>query len=449
MNDRLPPNNPEAERGMLGCIILESKVVMPEIRAILPPESFYDLRNQSVYRMACELFDSGKAADEFTILCELKKAGLQTEVPMEYINALPQSSPSAYNWPTYLEELQRDMILRRLIRNGTDIAARAYDAPRDIEPLLASFEAESLAVRQYATPQAEFVDFTAMQKRLLAEYTEAMTDSGRKGLKTGFDDLDRIVGGLRAQEFIVLAGSPSSGKTSLALNIARNAAIKQQIQTGIVSLETSGYKVVHRLNCIASGASGARLLNGRPLEDDLKKLAGATSALKTIGEHLLIYDRGAVNSSQAVAMMRRQYAKGARLFILDYLQLLDAPQKTNSGNERMTLVSKAIKGAAKELDCPIIAISSLNRNAAKENRAPTRSDLRETGQLEFDADVIILLHPTNPQDNEVRTVEVNVDKNKDGETAKTELRFFPQCMQFENASKIQPQDVPKHRQHND
>lgn len=446
--DRLPPNNPEAERALLGCAILGASIVMPEIRSTVSPDAFFDIRHRALWLSAVSLFDAQRPIDEVSIVSALRQSSeLEGVGGIPFISELLNAAPSPHAWSHYLEDLNQSLICRRLIQHATQLTARAYESPKDIEALLSTVESECLNIRQFATPKAEFVDWREVRRKTMDYYESAMSEQGRTGLRTGFSDLDRIIGGLRSQEFIVLAGTPSSGKTSLALNIARNAAVTQSIKTGVVSLETSGFKVVHRMNCIASGASGARLLNGLPLESDISMLGAASKELSTIGKHLLIYDRGAVNSSQAVSMMRRQYAQGARLFVLDYLQLLDAPQKTSNGNERMTLVSKAIKGAAKELDCPVIAISSLNRQSAKEGRAPTRSDLRETGQLEFDADVIILLHP-NSDDPETRTVNVNVDKNKDGETGKVELMFFPPCMRFKNAA-IEYQQKPTKNQHND
>lgn len=446
IEETLPPHDIEAERGMLGAILIDGAIVMPEVRHVLPAEAFYDFRNREVWESACELFDQQNDCTQAGLVFSMRKSGKSEELASFPVMAsLVNDCHSAHNWPVYLEELQNHLILRRLIRHGSDVSTRALQKPEDVQGLLSWVERESLAIRQYATPKSEFVDFKAMRLKTLDEYQNAMTSDGRKGLNTGFPDLDYLIGGLRAQEFIILAGTPSSGKTSLALNIAKNA-VKQGVKTGMVSLETSGYKLVHRLNCIVSGASGSRLLNGRPIQEDMDKLTNASVKLKEVGEHVLIYDKGANNCAQAVAMMRRLYAKGCRLFILDYLQLLDAPQKTSNGNERMTLVSKAMKAAAKELDCPLIAISSLNRQSAKDGRAPTRTDLRETGQLEFDADVIILLHSdgNNPA---CRTVSVNVDKNKDGETGKCELLFYPPSMQFESVAKINETDIP--RNHHD
>lgn len=447
--DSLPPHEIEAERGMLGAILMDSALVMTEVRHLLPPEAFYDTRLRQIWDTACEIHDKQQDVNQATVVFAMRKAGNSDEVfTFALMEELIGSCPSVHQWPTMLEVLQNQLILRRLLQHGADVSSRAMDKPENVSGLLNEIERESLAIRQYATPKAEFVNFKEMRRKTLSDYEDALSHEGRKGLKTGFPDLDLIIGGLREQEFIIVAGTPSAGKTSLALNIARNAALQQNTMTGMVSLETSGFKLVHRLNCIVSGASGSRLLNGRPIQSDMDKLTVAANDLKIIGERVLIYDRGANHSAQAVAMMRRMYAKGCRLFILDYLQLLDAPQKTSNGNERMTLVSKAMKAAAKELDCPIIAISSLNRQSAKDGRAPTRTDLRETGQLEFDADVIILLHSdgNNPS---ARTVSVNVDKNKDGETGKCELTFFPPSMQFESAAKINESDIPRRQHEND
>lgn len=431
--DRLPPHSPEAESGLLGCVLLNAKITMAELRGQLTAEMFYDLRHQILWRAACELFDSQRPCDISTLLIEIRKANCFNDVysAVQFLDAVCNSSPSAHNWEHYYEIVRERFILRKIIQHSSEFSQLAYNASAETEPILSRFESESLAIRHCATMRAEFVDFKATRKLVLDEYERAMTETERPGLRTGFIDLDRIVGGLRAQEFIVVAGTPSAGKTSLVLNIAAKAAA-MDVKSGFISLETSGKKLVHRLNCIASGACGHRLLNGKPLQGDMDALCSANHKIKTIADHVMIYDQG-VNAPQAVSIMRRMHAKGARLFILDYLQLLEAGQKTSNGNERITLVSRAMKAAAKELDSPLICISSLNRESSKENRAPKQSDLRESGQLEFDADVIWLLHSTD-QGSECRTVECNVSKNKDGETGKVILTFKPSSMQFENSA---------------
>jgi replicative DNA helicase len=237
---------------------------------------------------------------------------------------------------------------------------------------------------------------------------------------------------LREQEFIVLAGSPSSGKTSLALNIAVNAALRSDTKSAVISLETSGIKVVHRLNCIVSGASGQNLLNGTPTEGDLLKMSRKSKDMRIVGERVSIYDKSGLTPRQCLSVMRQAYADGARLFIVDYLQLLDAGQNTKGSYEKASYLSKAMKMAAKELNSPIICVASLNRASAREGREPNMSDLRDSGQIEYDADKIILLHALDNAED-ARTVQAHVAKNKDGMTGKATLSFLPECMQFRNA----------------
>lgn len=433
--DRLLPNNPEAERGILGCVLLDSGAIMPEIRHVLPEDAFYDGRHQILWRALCELFDEQKVCDSITVYSKLRTENkIDDAGGFSYLSALPDASASSLAWRDYVALAQKDMLLRRAIRFGSELVGSAYETSRDVDSFLDAMESDCLAIRRDMVKQSQGVDWKVMRKRTMDEYQEALSQNGRKGLKTGFTDLDIIMGGLREQEFILIAGSPSSGKTSLALNIIKNAS-KQGVKSGLLTLETSGFLIVHRLNCIVSRADGARLLNGTPLERDINLLVSATSELEKIGANLIIHDETVSNCAQAASVLRWMHSQGARLFVVDYLQLLDAPFRTSNGNERMTAVSKAMKNAAKELNCPLIAISSLNRESAKEQRAPRRSDLRESGQLEFDANVILLLHPEDyAQDG--RTIHVNVDKNKDGETGKVQLVFLPSCMRFEDASRV-------------
>lgn len=443
--EKLPPHNDKAERGLLSCVMLDRHKVMPELRHVVDREIFYDLRHAAIWDAACKLHDAQMNVDYATIETQLKESGADISIP--YLVEIMEGTPTSANWPTFLAKLQSAHVLRSIIKISTEFSARAFESGADAGKLQEQFEQSSLSIRGSLNKKHSFADNTALRSKLLADYSSAM-DGVVSGIKTGFPDLDFRMGALKEQEFIVLAGTPSSGKTSLVLNILVRAAKQHGTKSAIISLETSSEKIMHRLNAIVSGASGERMASGRPTAQDLCRMESAGQEIKKISDSILIYDQSGLTPRQCVSVFRQAYSSGARLFVVDYLQLLQAGFGAKGAYEKMTEISKAMKNAAKELQTPVICIASLNRRSNQEQRAPMISDLRDSGQIEYDADKIILLHSddTGP---EARTVLVNLAKNKDGGTGSIKLVFFPDNMQFHDASKIDDNDVPTRKVHND
>lgn len=439
--DVLPPHDEAAEKALLGCIMLKPDV-MAELRSQVIPELFYALKNRMIWDACCEIVDSGSRLDSVTLSIRLTSQHVLDKIGLDYIGALEDFTPSGHNWAEYLGQLRECYALRSIIRQCTEYAGRAQDRSNASTAILDAFELETANIRMGIAPGRDFADNTAIGKQLMTDYQAAMDCQVKPGLQTGFADLDNIIGGMKPQDLIVVAGSPSAGKTSLVLNIAQHVALEAGVTVGVVSLETSAKKLLHRNNCSIARVNGGRLMTGKPQNQDLDRLFASSKTIKKSHAKLIISDRGGLTAYHAASLMRRQHQKGARLFILDYLQLLRIEGKSGNRNEEVGKISNVMKAVAKELDCPVIVICAINRSSERENRAPKMSDLRESGQLEFDADICLLLHPQD-QNQDVRTVEVNVAKNKDGETGKINLTFFPPEMRFESAARFSQDDIPQ------
>jgi replicative DNA helicase len=276
----------------------------------------------------------------------------------------------------------------------------------------------------------------AIQKALIQKYQEAHERKLAPGLMSGFYDLDRLAGGMMAQEMIVVGGVPSAGKTTLAMNIGL-AVAQSGVTVSVCSLETSAEKLIHRFHCMAGRVDGGPFLRGEPTEGDFPKITAGINRVNAIADRLLIHDES-MSDTQLAAVCRRDYQRGARLFIVDYLQLIQS--KGDGEFERVTKASKCIKSIAKELNCPVIVVSALSRQEKGKPRKPSLNDLKQSGQIEYDADKVYLLHCETNED--IRAVECDVAKNKDGAKGTVSLTLFACQFRFESTSPVSAEDVP-------
>lgn len=438
--DRLPPYDQEAEQAVLGCVLLAPNESMPECLAHLRAgaESFYDLRHQEIYRHFLALYDEHRVVDVVTVRERLASSGrLEDCGGLEYLAALPDTSASPSSIGAYLEIVQKNYLLRTIIHVCTEHVARAYEVNGDSADFLDGFEAAALAIRNEIQPLSGWVNIPAIQAQLSEEYEAAYHQGRPMGLLTGFDDLDRISGGMLDQEMIVVAGLRSSGKTTIAMNVAYRVA-RRGIGVGILSLETSGKKIIHRMACSIGKFDGSGLLKGETTPIDAPKAVAAFSKLNRCRNKLMISEEGALTPTQISATARRMAQAGARLFIIDYLQLIGSSGRGEY--ERATAASKAIKNLAKQLNAPVIIISSLSRESDKADRPPKLSDLRASGQIEYDADKVWLLY-SEKLEGEVRTVDLHVAKNKDGPTGSVKMKFFASQFRMASTSRIDGAEI--------
>jgi replicative DNA helicase len=453
--DRLPPHSPEAEQGVLGCVLLSPNDCMGECieRFKAGTEVFYDLRHQTIFSMLVEMYDSREAIDLITLQQRLKNKQLLEEVGgITYLAALPDMVPSAANLSYYLDIVMEKYLLRKMIHTCTEVVGRVYDYEGEVDALLDEVERDILRISE-----SRVQNLTITIKDLVKKAISTIEDFHQRqgmltGVGTGFTDLDKMTSGLHGGEMVVIAARPSMGKTSLAMNIAEYVAIEQRLPVGVFSLEMTSESLVLRMLCSRSRVNLRNVREGFLAERDFPKLTG--SAGKLANAPLFIDDSSALSILQLRAKARRMWQQyGIKLFVIDYLQLLHSTaRRAENRQQEIADISSGIKSLAKELSVPVIVLSQLNRELEREkNRKPRLSDLRESGAIEQDADVVGLLYKPSSGDDEESgnaaeedAVPVNllIAKQRNGPTGDVNLTFLKSYTRFESAAKVSEEDVP-------
>ena len=453
--DRLPPHSPEAEQGVLGCILLSPNDCMGECIEKFKgsEEVFYDLRHQTIFRSLCEMYDAREAIDVITLQQRLKDAQLLEQVGgISYLSVLPDTVPSAANLSYYLEIVREKYLLRRMIHVCTDVASRVYDYEGEVDALMDEVERDILRISE-ARVQAHTTTIKELVKKAINTIEDFHQRQGMlTGIPTGFNDLDKMTSGLHGGEMIVIAARPSMGKTSLAMNIAEHVAIEAKLAVGVFSLEMTSESLVLRMLCSRSRVNLRNVREGFLAERDFPKLTGAAG--KLAGSPLFIDDSSGLSILQLRAKARRMAQQyHIKLFVIDYLQLLHSTaRRAENRQQEIADISSGIKALAKELNVPIIVLSQLNRELEREkNRKPRMSDLRESGAIEQDADLVGLLYKPNADEDETaggapgeEAVPVNllIAKQRNGPTGDVNLTFLRSYTRFESAAKVSDDDVP-------
>ncbi|HEU5124433.1 MAG TPA: replicative DNA helicase [Verrucomicrobiae bacterium] len=455
--DRLPPHSPECEVGVLGCVLLSPNESMPECIEKLKAgaEVFYDLRHQTIFSTLMEMFDKREAIDVITLQQRLKDRQLLEQVGgLSYLASLPDAVPSAANLSYYLDFVFEKFLLRKMIHTCTDVVAKVYDFEGEVDMLMDEVERDILKISE-ARVVGENDTIKELVKKAITTIEEYHQRQGMlTGVPTGFTDLDKMTSGLHPGEMVVIAARPSMGKTSLAMNIAEHVAIDQKIPVGVFSLEMTSESLVLRMLCSRSRVNLRNIRDGFLAERDFPKLTG--SAGKLANAPLFIDDSSGLSILQLRAKARRMHQQhGIKLFVIDYLQLLHSTaRRAENRQQEIADISNGIKSLAKELEVPIIVLSQLNREMEKDkNRKPRMSDLRESGSIEQDADLIGLLYkpssgddddnPTNAGETEdAVAVNLLIAKQRNGPTGDVNLTFLRSFTRFENAAKISDDDVP-------
>jgi replicative DNA helicase len=457
--DRLPPHSPEAEQGILGCILLSPNECAGECVEKLKAgaEVFYDLRHQMIFKELVGMYDQRESIDIITLQQRLKDKQVLDQVGgIAYLSQLPDLVPSAANLSFYLEIVREKFRLRKMVQLCTQTVANVYDFEGDADNLMENFEREALNLQHIdqVTEQVSMKDAVKAAIVTVEEYH--MRQGGLIGLPTGFIDLDKMTGGLMNSEMFVLAGRPSTGKTSLAMNIAEFVAINQQLPVGVVSLETTTHNLVMRMLASLARVNMRNIREGFLAERDFPKLTGAAGKLSTAP--IFIEDISGISIMEMRARARRlQQAHGIRLLIIDYLQLLIAlinGRRPENRQREVAEISSGIKALAKELKIPVIAISQLNRQLDRDKqRKPMLADLRESGSLEQDADMVGMLYRCKRQldedeedeDGEVIPVNLRIAKQKNGPCGDVPLTFLKAYTRFESAAKVADEDEPQRK----
>lgn len=436
--NKLPPQNIDAEKSLLGSILID-KDGINKVADHLRAEDFYSRGHQLVYEAAFALFEKREPIDLLSLSNKLQEMGSLEQIGgRAYLTSLATSVPTSAHVSSYAKIVQRKKMLRDLIDAATHINNLGYQEEDDVENLLDEAEKKLFSVSQKSLTK-NFVPL----KGTLAEAIERITsqDAGiLRGLKTEYRDLDNLLGGLQKSDLIVLAARPSIGKTAFATNIALRAA-KQNIPVGVFSMEMSLDQVVDRLISIASGVSLWKLRTGKlshkEEHDDFLRI---TMACDDLGQlPLFIDDTPSPNILQMRAMARRLQAEhGLGLLIVDYLQLMSSRKSYESPVQQVTEISRGLKGLAKELNIPIIAISQLSRAIEqRDGHKPRLSDLRDSGSIEQDADLVMFIHREDKvnaerakENNMLNVAQLVIAKHRNGPTGEIEFRIDPESLQF-------------------
>jgi replicative DNA helicase len=399
-----------------------------------------------------EMYDTKVPIDTITLQQRLKdKQQLDGVGGLAFLSALPDAVPSAANLDYYLNIVREKHVLRKMIHACTGVVGRAYEHEGEVDGLLDEVERDILKISE------ERVETSSnSMKELVRQAITTIEDYHQgtlTGLGTGFIDLDRMTSGMHGGEMIVIAARPSMGKTSLAMNIAEAVAIDQKQPVGVFSLEMTADSLVLRMLCSRSRVNLRNIRDGFLAERDFPKLTGAAGKLASAP--LFIDDTPGLSILQLRAKARRMWQQyGIKLFVIDYLQLLHSTaRRAENRQQEIADISNGVKALAKELKVPVIVLSQLNREMEKDkNRRPRMSDLRESGAIEQDADLVGLLYKPNSNDDEENSgggadheavpVTLFVAKQRNGPTGDVALTFLKAYTRFESAAKISGEDVP-------
>jgi len=436
---RVPPHSIQAEQAVLGGLMLENGA-WDQVADRVGQRDFYRREHQLIFHAIAALAERGKPFDVVTLAEELDHKGeLNGAGGFAYLGALANDTPSAANIRAYADIVREHSVVRQLIRVGTEIADSGYRPDgRRVPELLDSAEQKVFEIaQQKARDSAGFVPIKNLLTKavnrieLLYERDDPIT-----GVSTGFNDLDDMTSGLQPADLVVIAGRPSMGKTSFAMNIAENVAIKSKLPVAVFSMEMPGEALTLRMISSLGRIDQHRVRTGR-LEDP--EWARLTSAVSLLAEApIFIDDMAALTPTEVRARARRlvREAGSLGLIVIDYLQLMQAPSEGETRATEISIISRSLKALAKELNVPVIALSQLNRNLEQRpNKRPVMSDLRESGSIEQDADIVIFIYRDevyNEDSPDKGIAEIIIGKQRNGPIGTVRLTFLGQYTKFEN-----------------
>jgi len=442
LKEKLPPQNIEAERCLLGSLLLDKNAIT-KVADFLQIKDFYKKNHQKIYQAILDLFEKNEPVDLLAVSARLKEKNLLEDIGGNaYLTELINTVPTAAHVSNYAKIVQKKRILRDLIEAGQDINSMGYNEEEDIDVILDKAEQRIFSIAQKSLTQ----NFFPIKEGLKDAFERLEKLSDRKGetrgIPTGFRDLDNILAGLQKSDLIILAARPSIGKSSLALNIAANIAINQKIPVGIFSLEMSNDQIIDRLIAGIANVDLWKLRTGRLSSDgDDNDFTRIQHALGVLSEApIYIDDAASSNVLQMRAMARRLQAEhGLGLIVIDYLQLMESRSPSTSMVQQVTEISRSLKGLAKELNVPVLALSQLSRAVEQRTpQIPRLADLRESGSLEQDADVVLFIYREDRyrEDTTRKNIaDIIVAKHRNGPIGKVELYFDDQKVTFRDLEK--------------
>ena len=438
-NTRVPPQDIEAEKSLLGSLMLDKEAIT-KVADILHSEDFYKRNHQYIYQVIEDLFTRGEPIDLISISSKLKeREQLENMGGTAYLTELINTVPTASHVMTYAKIVQKKRILRDLISAGTEISLMGYDEQEESDDLLDSAERKIFGITQKNLTQS-FLPIKPYLEEAFERIERISKQKGAlRGISTGFNGLDSLLSGLQASDLIILAARPSMGKSSLALDIAKNVALKEKKAVGIFSLEMSKDQLIDRLISSESNIDSWKLRQGMLSSDgDQNDFVCIQHALGTLSEApIFIDDASSCSVLQMRAMARRlQASHGLGLIVVDYLQLIEPNNKIMNSVQQITEISRQLKGLARELNIPVLALSQLSRAVEQRTpKVPRLSDLRDSGSIEQDADVVLFIYREDVYQEESPrkgVADIIIAKHRNGPIGRVELFFDKQRACFRN-----------------
>lgn len=436
---KTPPHNLESEQCVIGSIIVEEETLVP-VAEILDREDFYIDAHKVIYDSMIELGNERKPIDMITLTNRLKEKGYLDQVGgVTYLTSITNMIPTTSNVKVYAEIVKKNSTLRKLIKASNDIISMGYEASDSLDDILNVAEKKIFDISQDRMSQ-DFKPISEVLTSVTAMIEEVYSKgSDITGLDTGFIDLNKKLGGFHKSDLILIAARPGMGKTAFALNLVANAAIRSKSSVAVFSLEMSKEQLVQRLLSSQSNVALNHISKGKIADDEWKKLTDAMTVLSS--SHIFIDDTPGIKVSEIRSKCRKlKMEKGLDMIMIDYLQLMEADGRADNRQQEVSKISRSLKILAKEMNCPVIALSQLSRNTESgKDHMPKLSDLRDSGAIEQDADIVMFIYRdeyyTKMETKKKDLAEIIIAKNRHGEISNIELVWIGKIQKFSNKLK--------------
>ncbi len=435
---RIPPHSLESEQSILGSIILDEDA-MAIVSETINAEDFYKKAHEVIYKAMLTLSEKSEPLDLVTVSEELKKEGYLDDVGgISYLSGLPTIVPTTSNVSYYADIVKKKAILRRLIKVSNDIISSGYDSTKNVEEVLEEAERKIFEVSE----QKNVTEFSTIKDVVNGHFTKleslSMGDSKAIGIDTGFEGLNRKINGLQKTDLLLIAARPAMGKTAFSLNLVHNAASNDKASVAIFSLEMSKDQLIQRMISSQSGVDFKKIKLADLQDDDWTRTIDGMHILADL--NIFIDDTPGIKVSEIRSKCRKlKKEKGLDVVLIDYLQLMDGEGKNENRQQEISKISRSLKILAKELECSVIALSQLSRGPEQRaDKRPILSDLRESGAIEQDADIVMFLYRDeyyNPDSEKKGVGEVIISKNRHGETGSVELVWLGEIQKFQDKSR--------------
>lgn len=436
MFDRVPPQNMEAEQAVIGAILIQPEALITAMERVRS-EDFYSSGHGRIYEAMIELGEDNQPVDLVTLTAHLQDQGLLEEIGgVSYLAKLANAVPTAANVDYYAQIVEEKSMLRRLIRTATNIVTDGYANAEDVGVLLSDAEKKILEISNRRSSSG-FISIRDVLMEVFEKVEFLYTNKGgTTGIPSGFVDLDKMTAGFQRSDLIIVAARPSVGKTAFALNVAQNVGVRAKETVAIFSLEMSAAQLVQRIICAEANVDATRMRTGSLEGDDWEKLTMAIGALSEA--QIFIDDTPGITVADIRAKCRRlKKERGLGMILIDYLQLIQGRGKGGENRQQeVSEISRTLKMIARELEVPVIALSQLSRGVEqRQDKRPMMSDLRESGSIEQDADIVAFLYRDDYYDKESEKkniIEIILAKQRNGPVGTVELVFLKNFNKFVN-----------------